>query len=45
MIATTPDMMINGARMFHRLDNQTVPHTERLAAVFGGTVILNHEIS
>lgn len=41
MIATTAEMMMNGARMFSRLDNQTVPHTERLATILGGADILS----
>ena len=45
MIATTPATMINGARTFIRLDNQTVPHTERVATTLGGTVILSIELA
>jgi hypothetical protein len=41
MMAATAVAMMNGARMFHRLDSQTVAHIERLATAFGGADMLS----
>jgi hypothetical protein len=39
-MAVVAEMMINGPFMLKRAESQTPPHIDKLARVFGGTVIL-----